>query len=124
MANRFEATSVAGFIQQLAVAYLTHGYWFYVTGAIPERKDPWRIDAKLLERHAGNGPSRAIGEPSSHRTSCPWTPASRATCTIGRSSTVVFKWRSLPDSGRSQNQPILNRGWTLKLWVMPSCGQL
>jgi hypothetical protein len=51
MTYRFEATSVAGFIQQLAVAYLTHGYWFHVTGRIPEGKDPRRTDAKLLERY-------------------------------------------------------------------------
>lgn len=51
MTYRHEATSVAGFIQQLAVAYLTHGYWFFVTGRIPEGKDPRRTDAKLLERY-------------------------------------------------------------------------
>jgi hypothetical protein len=32
---RCEATSVEGFLQQLAVAYITTGYWFYVTGEIP-----------------------------------------------------------------------------------------
>jgi len=51
MTYRHEATSVAGFIQQLAVAYLTHGYWFFVTGVIPEGKDPRRTDAKLLARY-------------------------------------------------------------------------
>lgn len=48
-AYRCEATSVEGFIQQLAVAYLTHGYWFYVTGVVPEPKDPTTVDRKLIE---------------------------------------------------------------------------
>jgi hypothetical protein len=30
---RYLATSISGFVQQLAVSYLPHGYWFYVTGA-------------------------------------------------------------------------------------------
>ena len=51
MTYRHEATSVAGFIQQLAVAYLTHGYWFFVTGVVPDGKDPQRTDAKLLGRY-------------------------------------------------------------------------
>jgi hypothetical protein len=37
---RCEATSVAGFVQQLAVAYVRNGYWFYVQGTIPKRKSP------------------------------------------------------------------------------------
>lgn len=48
---RSEATSIEGFVQQLAVSYLTHGYWFYVTGTIPEDKDPRAVDAKLIERY-------------------------------------------------------------------------
>ncbi len=51
MTYRHEATSVAGFIQQLAVAYLTHGYWFFVTGVVPDGKDPQRTDARLLGRY-------------------------------------------------------------------------
>jgi hypothetical protein len=43
-----EATSVAGFIQQLAVCILRHGYFWYVTGVIPEVKDPQVIDGKIL----------------------------------------------------------------------------
>jgi hypothetical protein len=35
MEYRCEATSVAGFIQQLAVAYVGRGYFFYVAGVIP-----------------------------------------------------------------------------------------
>jgi hypothetical protein len=51
MEYRCEATSVAGFVQQLAVAYVGHGYWFYVTGEIPERKDPRAVDEKLIEKY-------------------------------------------------------------------------
>ena len=52
MEYRCVATSVEGFVQQLAVAYITHGYWFYVTGNIPRGKDPTAVDAKLIERYA------------------------------------------------------------------------
>jgi hypothetical protein len=52
MAYRYEATSVAGFIQQLAVGYLCRGYYFYVVGEIPEGKDPAKTDAKIIERYA------------------------------------------------------------------------
>jgi hypothetical protein len=48
---RSEATSVEGFVQQLAVSYLGNGYWFYVTGEIPEGKDPAKVDEKLLARY-------------------------------------------------------------------------
>jgi len=51
MAYRCVATSVAGFVQQLAVAYVTHGYWFYVTGRVPEHKDPGLVDRKIIERY-------------------------------------------------------------------------
>lgn len=51
---RCEAVSVAGFVQQLAVAYVQHGHWFYVTGLVPDSKDPRAIDAKLVERYGLN----------------------------------------------------------------------
>ena len=51
MSYRCAAVSVEGFIQQLAVAYVARGYVFYVTGRIPERKEPERIDAKLIDRY-------------------------------------------------------------------------
>ncbi|QDV89899.1 hypothetical protein RAS2_09740 [Phycisphaerae bacterium RAS2] len=51
MEYRRVATSVEGFVQQLAVAYITHGYWFYVAGEIPEGKDPAVVDSKLIERY-------------------------------------------------------------------------
>lgn len=51
MEYRCVTTSVEGFVQQLAVAYITHGYWFYVAGEIPEGKDSAAVDAKLIERY-------------------------------------------------------------------------
>lgn len=43
--------SEAAFIRQLAVSYVGGGFWFYVTGAIPEGKDPVKTDEKLLRRY-------------------------------------------------------------------------
>jgi hypothetical protein len=51
MQYRCEATSVVGFIQQIAVAYVGRGYFFYVTGEIPERKDPRAVDARIIEKY-------------------------------------------------------------------------
>ena len=48
---RCEAASVQGFIQQLAVAYVGHTYWYYVTGRVPEGKDPRKVDEKLIEKY-------------------------------------------------------------------------
>lgn len=51
MQYRAEATSVVGFVQQIACCYLRHGYWFYVTGRIPGHKDPRAVDAKLVAKY-------------------------------------------------------------------------
>ncbi len=51
MTYRFIARSVAGFVQQLAVGYVAKGYYFYVTGTIPEHKDPARTDRKILDAY-------------------------------------------------------------------------
>lgn len=51
MEYRCEASSVEGFVQQLACCYLRHGYWWYVTGVIPPHKDPRTVDAKLIEKY-------------------------------------------------------------------------
>lgn len=48
---RYEATSVEGFVQQLAVSYVRNGYWFYVLGEVPADKDPRAVDEKLLARY-------------------------------------------------------------------------
>lgn len=51
MKYRCEATSVAGFVQQLAVGYLARGYVFYVVGEVPTGKDPRLIDEKLIQKY-------------------------------------------------------------------------
>lgn len=51
MKYRCEATSIDGFIQQLAVGYVARGYCFYVLGRVPEGKDPRRLDEKLITKY-------------------------------------------------------------------------
>jgi hypothetical protein len=51
---RCETASIAGFLQQLAVAYVANGYWFYVTGFVPPHKEPRAVDAKLIDRYGIN----------------------------------------------------------------------
>jgi hypothetical protein len=51
MQYRCEATSVEGFIQQVAVQYLRHGYWFYVAGSVPAAKNPVVVDRKLIAKY-------------------------------------------------------------------------
>lgn len=48
-AGRLVAATIEGFIQQLAVSYISNGYFFYVTGRIPDRKDPRAVDRKFVE---------------------------------------------------------------------------
>ena len=48
---RCEATTLEGFVQQLAVGYISRGYWFYSAGFIPERKNPSVVDEKLIARY-------------------------------------------------------------------------
>jgi hypothetical protein len=51
MAYRCVATSIAGFVQQLAVAYVANGYWFYVTGRVPDTKEPANVDRKIIRQY-------------------------------------------------------------------------
>ena len=51
MNYRCEATSVAGFVQQLACCYVRHGYHHYVVGEIPPNKDQLGVDARIVERY-------------------------------------------------------------------------
>lgn len=51
MPYRAEATSVEGFVQQIACCYLRHGYWFYVCGRVPPDKDPKAVDEKLIKKY-------------------------------------------------------------------------
>lgn len=48
---RCEATSPEGFVQQLAVSYIGNGYWFYVTGHVPNGKSPESVDRKLIDKY-------------------------------------------------------------------------
>ncbi len=51
MSYRCVTTSVTGFVQQIACCYLRHGFWWYVTGIIPDHKDPESVDRKLIARY-------------------------------------------------------------------------
>lgn len=51
MAYRCVAASVSGFVQQLAVGYVARGYYFYVSGKIPEAKDPVQTDEKIIAQY-------------------------------------------------------------------------
>jgi hypothetical protein len=51
MSYRCVTTSVTGFVQQIACCYLRHGFWWYVTGIIPEHKTPESVDRKLIDRY-------------------------------------------------------------------------
>src|SRR3990172_7488698 len=58
MQYRCEATSVEGFVQQVAVQYLRHGYWFYVAGSVPAGKDPRTVDRKLIAKYGATASSK------------------------------------------------------------------
>jgi hypothetical protein len=51
MATRCEASSPEGFIQQLAVGYVSRDYRYYVTGWIPAKKDPRFTDEKIVRQY-------------------------------------------------------------------------
>lgn len=51
MEYRCETISLVGLVQQLAANILCHGYWFYVTGQVPDGKDPRLVDRKLIEKY-------------------------------------------------------------------------
>ena len=48
---KWEATTLEGFIQQLAVAYVARGYFFYVTGRVPDRISAAEHDERLLAKY-------------------------------------------------------------------------
>jgi hypothetical protein len=52
MAYRCVTFTAAGFVQQLAVSYVSNGYWFYVTGRVPDHKDPGALDQKIITQYA------------------------------------------------------------------------
>lgn len=49
---RCVATSIEGFLFQLAVSYVTNGkYYFYVTGSVPSWRTPTEHDARMLSQY-------------------------------------------------------------------------
>ena len=51
MEYRCVATSLEGFVQQVAVCYVGRGYYYYVLGDVPDRKNPGEVDRKLVKRY-------------------------------------------------------------------------
>jgi hypothetical protein len=49
-AYKWEATTLEGFIQQLAVGYVARGYFFYVTGRVPKRISAAEHDRRLIAK--------------------------------------------------------------------------
>ena len=51
MTYRYEAQSPEAVVQLIAASYLRHGFYWYVTGSIPNGKDPGKIDRKLIAKY-------------------------------------------------------------------------
>lgn len=49
---RCVATTVEGFIQQVAVSYVLQGYFYYVLGEVPKGKEAEELDSKIRSRYA------------------------------------------------------------------------
>lgn len=47
---RWVATTLEGFVQQLAVGYVARGYFFYVNGNVPKRLSPEDQDQRILKK--------------------------------------------------------------------------
>lgn len=48
---RYEAQTIEGFVQQVAVHYVARGYYFYVSGIVPEGKDALAVAQKLIGKY-------------------------------------------------------------------------
>jgi hypothetical protein len=46
-----KAVSIDGLVQQIAVSYLRHGYYWYVTGAVREGLDPEHVDETIISKY-------------------------------------------------------------------------
>ena len=44
-------TNIHEFVQRVALDIVQYGYWFYVTGTVPDGRDPAEVDAKLLAKY-------------------------------------------------------------------------
>ena len=51
MAYLCEAQSPEAVVQLIAASYLRHGFYWYLTGVIPDRKEPSAIDGKLISKY-------------------------------------------------------------------------
>ncbi len=51
MKYRYLAATTEGAIQLIAASYLRHGFYWYVTGRMPNGKDPLAIDRKLIAKY-------------------------------------------------------------------------
>ncbi|MBX3438184.1 MAG: hypothetical protein KF861_11885 [Planctomycetaceae bacterium] len=51
MQYRCVASSPEGLVQQVAVSYLRHGYWFYVSGRLKPGTDLEALDRKLIDKY-------------------------------------------------------------------------
>ncbi len=49
-----EVRSLTALVKQIAVHTLRWGYWWYVSGIIPEHKDAKAIDRRLMDKYAAN----------------------------------------------------------------------
>ena len=47
---KWEATTLEGFVQQLAVAYIARRYFFYVSGRVPQRFSAPEHDQRMLQK--------------------------------------------------------------------------
>jgi hypothetical protein len=51
MTYRYIAASEQAFVQQLALAYVQHGFWYYVAGTIHQNRNVEQVDRKLIEKY-------------------------------------------------------------------------
>lgn len=51
MKYRYEISSLEGLVQRIATNVLTHGFYYFVSGRVPEGKDPRAVDKKLLAKY-------------------------------------------------------------------------
>ena len=55
--QQIEFTNQHDLVQYLAASVICRGYWFYVSGHVPDGKDAAAVDAKLIAKYRANLPS-------------------------------------------------------------------